>query len=196
MLPQTPSIPVYLEMILIALMLRNVLCHAGIILVWGGCEFSIMKVWVLLPLISIVRGDASVSGNCLSQKIYFNNSRRIFLLDGTPSLLDIKELDPSRYDATIDYHADLVNYLPGGGLSIMLQRPTSGQKYPPAGRVSTTRFIKHGKVSLYVKAPALRGVVTTFIMMGTFFPDPTRDLTNADHQGGDEIDWEVSQCLF
>ena len=135
--------------------------------------------------------DASVDGNCVSHTINFTNPQRIFSMDGLPTLVDIKELDSSRYDATIDYYSELVTFIPGGGMRIALNKPTDLQNYPPAGRMSTTRFIKYGRVSLLLKAPNLSGVVTTFIMMGMFQPDILVDLSNADMMGGDEIDYEV-----
>lgn len=129
-------------------------------------------------------GDASIEGNCISQTINFTDSRRIFSMDGLPTLIDIKDLDTARYDATIDYYSNLVSFIPDGGLRVAITKPNQGEIYPAAARVSTTRFIKYGRVSLYLKAPNLGGVVTTFIMMGMFLPDPDVDLSNADQRGG------------
>jgi beta-glucanase (GH16 family) len=48
-----------------------------------------------------------------------------------------------------------------------------------------------GRIETMLKAPAVKGVVTTFIGMGPHLPDDELDLTNTDKRGGDEIDFEI-----
>jgi Glycosyl hydrolases family 16 len=131
-------------------------------------------------------------GNCLTQKIDFTDPSRIFAMDGLPSLTDIKELDTARYDMTIDYHSDLVSVSGNGGVVFTAKNSADPQKLNAlAPRMSTTRFIRYGKFSAMLSAPAVKGIVTTFVGMGPNLPDSSLNLASTDKNSGDEIDWEI-----
>jgi beta-glucanase (GH16 family) len=131
-------------------------------------------------------------GNCLTQRIDFTDPSRIFLMDGLPSLTDIKELDTARYDMTIDYHSDKVSLSGNGGVVLTAQNSADPQRLNVlAPRMSTTRFIRYGKFSAMLSAPAVKGIVTTFVGMGPNLPDSSLDLSSTDKNSGDEIDWEI-----
>jgi beta-glucanase (GH16 family) len=102
----------------------------------------------------------------------------------------IKELDNGRYDMTIDYFTKQVKFNRTGGVELTISQAQNANSNPDAPRLSTTRFLLYGRVTAVLRAPAVPGVVTTFITMGPHLPD-TIDLTNTDKQGGDEIDWEL-----
>lgn len=129
-------------------------------------------------------------GNCLTQRIDFTDRSRLFALDGLDAMRNIPDLDVSRYDATIDYGTQLVKVLPQGGIELTIKE-NDPSKNPDAPRISTTRFMLYGKITAVLRAPAVPGVVTTFITMGPNLPDPELDLSKTDKQGGDEIDWEI-----
>lgn len=133
---------------------------------------------------------AEYQGNCLTQRLDFKDPSRIFALDGIDAMRNIKELDTARYDFTIDYFKKQVKLLPDG-VQLSISKPTDPTKNPDAPRLSTTRFLLRGKISAYLKAPAIKGVVTTFIAMGPNLPDAELDLSKTDKRGGDEIDWEL-----
>lgn len=131
-------------------------------------------------------------GNCLTQKIDFTDPSRIFAMDGLPSLTDIKELDTARYDFTIDYETDKVELSGAGGVTLRLQNSADPKNINAlAPRMSTTRFIRYGKFSAMLSAPAIKGIVTTFVGMGPNLPDSSLDLSKTDPRSGDEIDWEI-----
>jgi hypothetical protein len=145
----------------------------------------------LILFSSFVLADPNLLGNCLTQRIDFRDRTRIFALDGLPSMEYIKNLDVSRYDMTIDYHTDLVRQLSGGGVALTIKESSDPNRNPDAPRISSTRLMLYGKITAVLRAPAVPGIVTTFITMGPHLPDPPLDLTYADQQGGDEIDWEI-----
>jgi beta-glucanase (GH16 family) len=134
---------------------------------------------------------AEYQGNCLTQRLDFKDPSRIFALDGMDAMRNIKELDTARYDFTIDYFKNQVKMMPEGGVELSISKPADATKNPDAPRLSTTRFMLRGKISAYLKAPAIKGVVTTFIAMGPNLPDSELDLSKTDKNGGDEIDWEI-----
>ncbi|KAJ3251565.1 hypothetical protein HK103_002244 [Boothiomyces macroporosus] len=129
-------------------------------------------------------------GNCLSQTIDFSDTSRIFDMGGLPTLTDIKGLDVSRYDMTMDYNSQNIKIIPGSGVRLDLT-PNKAGGDPVGTRMSSTRFMQYGKVSAVLKAPAVSGIVITFISMGPQLPDPNVDLSYVDPSGGDEIDWEL-----
>ena len=135
--------------------------------------------------------EAQYRGSCLSQRINFNDTERFFAMDGIDVMRDITDLDTGRYDMTIDYFKDQVKFLPGGGIELSLTPSKDPNRNPDAPRLSTTRFMLYGKIEAYLKAPAIGGIVTTFITMGPHLPDKELDLTLTDKQGGDEIDFEI-----
>ena len=104
-------------------------------------------------------------------------------MDNLPATGNIDGLDISRYDWTIDYNARLVT--PNrNGVEVKVQKYKD--ENPSSARVSSTRFMKYGKVSVYLMAPAVPGIVTTFITMGPQLKDSRFDIKpNTD--GGDEI---------
>jgi hypothetical protein len=142
-------------------------------------------------LATSVAANPDYIGNCLTQRINFTDPSRTFALDGLPSMNFIRNLDVSRYDMTIDYHTDLVRLVAGGGVELTIRESTSPTTNPYAPRMSTTRLMLYGRVTAVLRAPPVHGVVTTFITMGPHLPDEELDLTWADKQGGDEIDWEI-----
>lgn len=135
---------------------------------------------------AVLAGDPRYDGNCLTQRINFTDPSRTFALDGMDAMRDISELDTSRYDMTIDYFTKQVRHLPGGGVELTIS-DNGGVGNPDAPRMSTTRFMLYGKVTAVLKAPAVPGVVTTFITMGPNLPDAELDLSKTDKQGGGMI---------
>ncbi|KAJ3252009.1 hypothetical protein HK103_001884 [Boothiomyces macroporosus] len=150
---------------------------------------------ILLSLVSAQNSTSSgpsddprYTGSCLSTKYNLTDMSRIFGLENIPALANIPGLDVGRYDFTVDYNTHLVN-VTSEGLQLTIQK--NGDQNPSAPRVSTTRFIHYGKISVTLKAPAISGIVTTFIGMGPQLPDSRFDLSKANPDGGDEIDWEI-----
>lgn len=149
---------------------------------------------------SSTSGPASVSvngpgpeyvGNCLTQKIDFTDKSRIFSMNGLASMRNIAELDTARYDMTIDYYTNQVK-LPGtGGVELIITANPNSSMVALSPRMSTTRFMRYGKFSAYMSAPAVTGVVTTFIGSGPNLPDSALDLGLTDPASGDEIDFEI-----
>jgi hypothetical protein len=109
-------------------------------------------------------------GNCLSQTVYFNDTKRIFALDGINSNRFIDELDPGRYDYTIDYFTDQVSF-PADKAGVQLRISDGGKPNPDAPRMSSTRYMQYGRVTTKFRAPAVHGVVATFVTMGPHLPD-------------------------
>jgi hypothetical protein len=105
--------------------------------------------WTLFLNNCVLAQSPEYDGNCLTQRIDFTDPARTFAMDGLPMMRDIKELDTSRYDATIDYGTKLVKHLPLGGLQLTIQKSENPDRNPDAARVSTTRFIRYGKVRYY-----------------------------------------------
>jgi beta-glucanase (GH16 family) len=130
------------------------------------------------------------TGNCLSQTITFNDTKRIFSLGGLPSVGYIPELDVSRYDFTIDYHAEKVSYPSSGGVTIKVTPSAKGDGTTESARMSSTRLFQYGRVTAKMKVPPVPGIVTTFITMGPWLPDSGLGNAPVDKQGGDEIDFE------
>ncbi|KAJ3322147.1 hypothetical protein HDV06_003598 [Boothiomyces sp. JEL0866] len=149
---------------------------------------------LLFPHIFAQTADTSAApqyvGNCISQTVDFSDPSRIFDMGGLPTLTDIKGLDISRYDMTMDYNSQNIKLIPGTGVRLDLT-PNSAGGDPIGTRMSSTRFMQYGRVSAVLKAPAASGVVITFISMGPQLPDPNVDLSVVDPSGGDEIDWEL-----
>jgi beta-glucanase (GH16 family) len=93
---------------------------------------------------------------------------------------------------TIDYFTKQVKFnKTNGGVELMISAASKPDVNPDAPRLSTTRLMLYGRVTAVLRAPAVPGVVTTFITMGPHLPDEGIDMTNTDPQGGDEIDWEI-----
>ena len=105
-------------------------------------------------------------------------------MDGMDVMRDITDLDTGRYDMTIDYYKNQVKFLPGGGIELTLTPSRDPNRNPDAPRLSTTRFMLYGKIEAYIKAPAISGIVTTFITMGPNLPDSGLNLEATDKQGG------------
>lgn len=104
-------------------------------------------------------------GNCLTQKHDFSDKQRIFQLGGLDAYRDIKELDSGRYDFTIDYHENLVSYPGPTGIELSIVPPSDPNADSfDAPRVSTTRYMRYGKISTRMKVPAIHGIVTTFVI--------------------------------
>ncbi|KAJ3275728.1 hypothetical protein HDV01_007195 [Terramyces sp. JEL0728] len=107
-----------------------------------------------------------------------------------PTMTDIKGLDVSRYDMTIDYNPQNVHLIPGEGARLDIT-PNAAGADPIGTRMSSTRFMQYGRISAILKAPAVSGIVITFVSMGPQLPDPNVDLSVVNPDGGDEIDWEL-----
>ncbi|KAJ3270359.1 hypothetical protein HDV01_007884 [Terramyces sp. JEL0728] len=151
-------------------------------------QFSLILLSLVAAQNSTNSNDPQYTGSCLTTKYNITDMSRIFGLENIPALANIKGLDVGRYDFTVDYNTHLVN-VTSEGLQLTIQK--NGDDNPSAPRVSTTRFIHYGKISVTMKAPAISGIVTTFIGMGPQLPDARFDLSKANPDGGDEIDWEI-----
>jgi hypothetical protein len=154
----------------------------------------------LLFSVSLVKADAAQTGNCLTQRIDFKDALRIFNMQGIPPtsidfMSDLSsKIDPSRYDITIDYgNKDSIKGGANGGISLNLQKdPAGGESI--GTRISTTRFLKYGKITASFKAATLPGIVNTMITAGPHLPDPllaTVPPANIAKAMGDEIDLEL-----
>ena len=74
-------------------------------------------------------------------------------------------LDIGRYDVTLDYGN--VTYSANNGLNMLIKENPASPKTDALGtRISTTRFMKYGRVSAYFKAVGVPGVVNSFISAG------------------------------
>jgi beta-glucanase (GH16 family) len=144
------------------------------------------------PLGSTGTGPA-YTGNCLTQKIDFTEVNRIYNLNGMARMdWDYSsQLDIGRYDMTIDYFSSQVQMTGKGGVTLKITANPDSTKNALAPRLSTTRFMRYGKVSAVLSAPAIPGVVTTFVTMGPNLSDSGLDLKGTDTNSGDEIDWEI-----
>ncbi|KAJ1566332.1 hypothetical protein HK405_010216 [Cladochytrium tenue] len=123
-----------------------------------------------------------VTGNCLSGTYTFDATRMYeiptgALSSGTHYPPVLAGVDWSAYDFTIDYSAGNAvanaSGAPAGGVST---RVAASSK--TGTRISTTRYMMYGKVSMKIKAtaPSVGGIVSPFITMS---------------DRGDEIDWEL-----
>ncbi|KAJ3117014.1 hypothetical protein HDU96_008185 [Phlyctochytrium bullatum] len=113
-------------------------------------------------------------GNCLSGTYEFTKSRAYFPKQGEvqnahPPM--VPGVDWSGYDFTVDYGAANAEFDDKGGVSL------SARKTDLTGaRISTTRYMLYGRVTIPIKPITNRGVITTFITMSHV---------------QDEIDWEL-----
>jgi hypothetical protein len=90
----------------------------------------------------------SQSPNCLSQRFEFNEKRTFAMGPET------KNLDVSKYDWVIDYGAYNVVRNEKPGITLNLLR---GAKAGVGARMSTTRYIKYGKITARMNAVAVPG---------------------------------------
>lgn len=111
--------------------------------------------------------DPSTSGNCVSGRIRFNAERAV-----APAS-NVDPVDPLVHDVIVDYGGPNMSFGPPG-VSIQLRR--NGNLTADGGRLSTSRYMLYGKVTLRSRAVAVNGVITTFI---------TRS------KRGDTINWEL-----
>ncbi|KAJ3303818.1 hypothetical protein HDV03_003490 [Kappamyces sp. JEL0829] len=151
-----------------------------------------------LSLAQLAAADAAVTGNCLSQRVDFKDSSRIFNLQGVPptavdSMTDLaSKIDPARYDFTIDYGNDN-SVKTGNGVALTISKNPAGGD-PIGTRISSTRMMKFGKITASLKAVALPGVVNTLITAGPPLPDSILagvPKANIAQTTGDEIDIEL-----
>lgn len=144
--------------------------------------------------------DAQQTGNCLTQRIDFKDLSRFFNLQNAPfPIKDLSsQLDVSRYDMTVDY-GNLTRLASGNvGLTIV---PKAAGGDPQGTRISSTRFLKYGKVTASFKAVPIKGVVTTFITAG---PNPSPsdpDVAKVPKDKisthtGDEIDFGILSLIL
>ena len=110
----------------------------------------------VLSLANAQRSSKEV-GNCVTGKINFN-PKRILNNQANSSVIDEK-----RFDMTIDYGASNVLIGPDG-LNIFLTKKADGT-VAQGTRMSTTRYILYGKVSVEMTAIPVPGIVVTFITM-------------------------------
>lgn len=82
-------------------------------------------------------------------------------------------VDEKKFDMTIDYGSSNVILGPNGA-TLLLTKNGDGSSIAQGTRMSTTRYMLYGKVSLEMNAIPVPGVVVTFITMS---------------ERGDEIDW-------
>ena len=125
------------------------------------------KALVASTFLSLALSQANVTGNCLSGRISFD-PLRMYQLGSTQT---ISTLDPALYDFTIDY-GPLNSKLAASGLELSVTKDASGRA--SGVRLSSTRYILYGKISVSMALPKTPGVVSSFITMS---------------DRGDEIDW-------
>ena len=113
------------------------------------------------------------NGNCVSQTFNFD-SNRIYAASGPNDPYIASATYPGLYDFTIDYGSQNAKAAPGGGMqtSVVQNRATN---MGAGTRLSSSRFIKYGKITAKMRAVPVPGIVTTFITMS---------------ERKDEIDWE------
>jgi len=78
-----------------------------------------------------------------------------------------------------------------GGVEMIITQNPDPNKNAQAPRLSTTRYVRYGRFSAYFRAPAVKGVITTFVGMGPNLPDGSLNLQGTDPNSGDELDWEI-----
>ncbi len=118
--------------------------------------YSCVLSLVALSLVN-AQGDPKVVGNCVTGKINFNPTR-MFNIQGISSAVDEK-----KFDMTIDYGAANVVFGPNGAT---LSLTKVGYGTPGLGaRMSTTRYMLFGRISVDMSIATAPGVVVTFITM-------------------------------
>lgn len=100
----------------------------------------------------------------------------------------------------MDYNPGLVGF-GADGVHVNIKQDPAKPDESISSRISTTRYLKYGRVSMVLTAPPLTGIVTTFVTMGPQLPDTRFDMTKVlatgttncvtKCVGGDEIDFEI-----
>lgn len=134
---------------------------------------SLLLALILQITISLVQGQANVTGNCVSQRIKFNRERILNLTtqSGIPGSVANPNIDLHKYDMTIDYGYGNVAFSPDGNVDLKIVK--SGNLSVGA-RMSLLRYMLYGKVTFRIKSIPERGAITTGILMSDV---------------KDEIDW-------
>ncbi|KAI9199532.1 concanavalin A-like lectin/glucanase domain-containing protein [Polychytrium aggregatum] len=126
-------------------------------------------------------GIPSEVGNCLTKRHYFNETNRIAApaSSGQDRHSVPIYLDYTKYDWTIDYAKEHVTFGANGGVMLSLMPPdkSKGILQGAGSKLSSTRYMRYGKVTARLKSISTTpGVVTTFITMSDI---------------GDELDFEI-----
>lgn len=95
-------------------------------------------------------------GDCKSGRYNFAQDR--------VSILHPEPTDPELYDFNIDYGSLNAEFLENGGINLYVTKQGDGQ-VGEGIRLSTTRFIKYGKITARIAAVGVPGIVTAFITM-------------------------------
>ncbi|KAJ3103371.1 hypothetical protein HDU97_010209 [Phlyctochytrium planicorne] len=124
------------------------------------------------------QSSPNVTGNCVSG-VYRFNSSRVYTMgwdelpNPYPPLLPY--IDPLEYDFTIDYGSSNVVFYPNKTVGIQITKADeSNMGY--GARLSSTRYILYGRITMRMKAIPAKGIITSFISLS---------------DQGDEIDWEI-----
>ncbi|KAI8896840.1 glycosyl hydrolases family 16-domain-containing protein, partial [Globomyces pollinis-pini] len=96
-------------------------------------------------------------------------------------------IDNTRYDFTIDYAVKQAS-VKNGVATLSLPKPGPNGEIQGT-RMSSTRLLKYGKVTMQMRASTIPGIVSTFILMGGKLPDEY-DAKSPNRKFGDEIDFE------
>ncbi|KAH6572094.1 hypothetical protein BASA61_005058 [Batrachochytrium salamandrivorans] len=117
----------------------------------------------------------NINGNCVSGRISFDPKRTemVPMPAGMPAYPP-SVMDVALVDATIDYAAQNVHFVEGGGVELRLVKSNNASAV--GTRISLSRYLLYARITARIKAIPVAGVITTFITMSD-----TKD----------EIDWEV-----
>ena len=128
--------------------------------------------------------DPSSEGNCKSGKYPFKKDR--ILITDPAHADDNTVYDPSLYDFTMDYGYGY-EFNEDDSITIKLKKnltniAESGNAKGMGSRLSTTRFIKNGRISAVYESVNRFSVVTTFITMSKDFDEIDVEVTPQNHK--------------
>ncbi|KAJ8324732.1 hypothetical protein BDV3_004863 [Batrachochytrium dendrobatidis] len=121
------------------------------------------------------------TGNCLSGRLEFNE-KRIFRLHGDETKK--YDVDRAAYDFTHSYGS--MTYGTNGSASLNLVKNADPSKLADGVLVSTTRYLRYGKITAKLNPAKSPGIVTTLVT----WSDRQAPIPNSSEYTQDEIDWE------
>ncbi|KAH6575234.1 hypothetical protein BASA60_005128 [Batrachochytrium salamandrivorans] len=121
------------------------------------------------------------TGNCVSGRMPFDQ-KRIFEMHGDESKR--YTVDRSQYDFTHSYGSVTYN---GNTASLNVVKSNDPSKLADGVLLSTTRYMRFGKVTARLNPAVSPGIVTTFVT----WSDKQAPIPNSLEYVQDEIDWEI-----
>ncbi|EGF80509.1 hypothetical protein BATDEDRAFT_25147 [Batrachochytrium dendrobatidis JAM81] len=121
-------------------------------------------------------------GDCISQRIVFDK-QRLLELNGADSKRF--KADRTKYDLTMDYGS--IDFVGTTAHFNLVKADRFETDISMGARISTTRYMLHGKITARMKPAVDPGVVSTLITWSDF----QNEIPNSKESTQDEIDWEV-----